>query len=113
MLTIRSQAPCEAEAQCAALVKTGKVFATATEDMDALTFGCNVLLRRLTFSEARKLPVQEIHLDKVLEGLELNRDEVRVFFFLPFFSVVRGMSFFVNCSEIALFKPNLQRVLYI
>lgn len=70
------QAPCEAEAQCAALVKAGKVFATATEDMDALTFGCNVLLRRLTVSEARKLPVQEIHFDKVLAGLELNRDEV-------------------------------------
>ncbi|KAG5307025.1 FEN1 endonuclease, partial [Acromyrmex insinuator] len=68
-------APCEAEAQCAALVKAGKVFATATEDMDALTFGCNVLLRRLTFSEARKLPVQEIHFDKVLAGLELNHNE--------------------------------------
>lgn len=57
-------------------MKAGKVFATATEDMDALTFGCNVLLRRLTFSEARKLPVQEIHFDKVLEGLELNHNEV-------------------------------------
>lgn len=57
-------------------MKADKVFATATEDMDALTFGCNVLLRRLTFSEARKLPVQEIHFDKVLEGLELNHDEV-------------------------------------
>ncbi|XP_033333125.1 flap structure-specific endonuclease 1 [Megalopta genalis] len=69
------EAPCEAEAQCTALVKAGKVFATATEDMDALTFGCNVLLRRLTFSEARKMPVQEFHFDKVLEGLELNHDE--------------------------------------
>ncbi|XP_031841885.1 flap structure-specific endonuclease 1 [Nomia melanderi] len=68
-------APCEAEAQCAALVKAGKVFATATEDMDALTFGCNVLLRRLTFSEARKMPVQEFHFDKVLQDLELNHDE--------------------------------------
>ncbi|XP_015515317.1 flap endonuclease 1 [Neodiprion lecontei] len=68
-------APCEAEAQCTALVQSGKVFATATEDMDALTFGCNVLLRRMTFSEARKMPIQEIHYDKVLEGLELNKDE--------------------------------------
>lgn len=33
------EAPCEAEAQCAALCKAGKVYATATEDMDALTFG--------------------------------------------------------------------------
>ncbi|XP_003397050.3 flap endonuclease 1 isoform X1 [Bombus terrestris] len=68
-------APCEAEAQCAALVKAGKVFATATEDMDALTFGCNILLRRLTFSEARKMPVQEFHFDKVLEDLGLNHNE--------------------------------------
>ncbi|KAF7993679.1 hypothetical protein HCN44_010274 [Aphidius gifuensis] len=42
--------------QCAALVKGGKVYAAATEDMDALTFGSTVLLRRLTMSEARKLP---------------------------------------------------------
>ncbi|XP_060536574.1 flap endonuclease 1 isoform X2 [Cylas formicarius] len=69
------EAPCEAEAQCAALVKAGKVFATATEDMDALTFGSNVVLRRLTFSEARKMPIQEIHLHKVLEGLELTHEE--------------------------------------
>ena len=44
------QAPCEAEAQCAAMVKAGKVFATATEDMDSLTFGSNVLLHHLTIS---------------------------------------------------------------
>jgi len=31
-------APCEAEAQCAALCKAKKVHATVTEDMDALTF---------------------------------------------------------------------------
>lgn len=72
------QAPCEAEAQCAAMVKAGKVFATATEDMDALTFGCNVLLRRMTFSEARKMPIQEFHFEKVLEELELNKDEVNI-----------------------------------
>lgn len=47
------QAPCEAEAQCATLVKSGKVYAAGTEDMDALTFGSKILLRHLTFSEAR------------------------------------------------------------
>lgn len=31
-------APCEAEATCAALAKAELVYATATEDMDALTF---------------------------------------------------------------------------
>lgn len=69
------EAPCEAEAQCAALVKAGKVYGTATEDMDALTFGSNVMLRHLTASEARKLPVKEFNYDKVLKGFELNADE--------------------------------------
>lgn len=65
----------EAEAQCSALVKAGKVYGVATEDMDAITFGSTVLLRHMTFSEARKMPVQEIHYEKVLKGLELNADE--------------------------------------
>lgn len=69
-------APCEAEAQCAALVKSGKVYATATEDMDALTFGTNILLRHLTFSEARKMPVQEFYFDKVLTGMEFTKEQV-------------------------------------
>lgn len=69
------QAPCEAESQCAELVKKGKVYAVGTEDMDALTFGSNVLLRHLTFSEARKMPIKEFHLSKVLEGFELNEEQ--------------------------------------
>lgn len=70
-------APCEAEAQCAALVSAGKVYAAATEDMDALTFGSKVLLRHLTFSEARKMPIQEIYLDKVLAEMDLKQEEVK------------------------------------
>jgi len=69
------EAPCEAEAQCAALVKAGKVYATGTEDMDALTFGSSVLLRHLTFSEARKMPIREFYLDRILAELELSHDE--------------------------------------
>ncbi|CRL04575.1 CLUMA_CG017644, isoform A [Clunio marinus] len=69
------EAASEAEAQCAAMVKAGKVYGVATEDMDALTFGSTVLLRHMTFSEARKMPVQEIHIDKVLKGLELSQEE--------------------------------------
>ena len=68
-------APCEAESQCAELVKKNKVYAVGTEDMDALTFGTTILLRHLTFSEARKMPIKEFHLNKVLEGLELNQEE--------------------------------------
>ena len=68
-------APCEAEAQCAALVKGGKVWATGTEDMDSLTFGSNVVLRHLTFSEARKMPIKEYHYDRLLEELGLSKEE--------------------------------------
>jgi hypothetical protein len=59
-------------------VKAGKVYATATEDMDSLTFGSNVLLRYLTYSEAKKMPIKEFHLDKILDGLSYTMDEVRV-----------------------------------
>ncbi|RUS21229.1 PIN domain-like protein [Endogone sp. FLAS-F59071] len=69
------EAPCEAEAQCAALCKAGKVFAAASEDMDTLTFGSPILMRHLTFSEARKLPIDEIHLDKVLSGLDMTMEQ--------------------------------------
>lgn len=58
-------------------MKAGKVYGTATEDMDALTFGSSILLRHMTFSEARKMPIQEIHHSKILESLQLNQDEVR------------------------------------
>jgi flap endonuclease-1 len=68
-------APTEAEAQCAVLARGGKVFAAASEDMDTLTFNSPVLLRKLTFSEQRKEPIQEVHLDKVLEGLEMDLNQ--------------------------------------
>ncbi|KAG5268901.1 hypothetical protein AALO_G00217710 [Alosa alosa] len=69
------EAPCEAEASCAALVKAGKVFATATEDMDGLTFGTNVLLRHLTASEAKKLPIQEFHFSRILQEIGLSHEQ--------------------------------------
>lgn len=69
-------APTEAEAQCAVLARAGKVYAAASEDMDTLTFNAPILLRHLTFSEQRKEPIQEIHLDKLLAGLEMEREQV-------------------------------------
>jgi flap endonuclease-1 len=68
-------APTEAEAQCAALARAGKVYAAASEDMDTLTFRTPVLLRHLTFSEARKEPIQEINLAAVLEGLGMEYEQ--------------------------------------
>ncbi|KAM9978281.1 hypothetical protein ACTFIY_012039 [Dictyostelium cf. discoideum] len=69
------KAPCEAEAQCAEIVKKGKAWATGSEDMDSLTLGSTVLLRRLFFSEAKKMPILEFELQSVLEGLGLTQDE--------------------------------------
>lgn len=68
-------APCEAEAQCAELVKSGKVYATGTEDMDALTFGTPIILRKLTMPESAKEKVIEINVSKVLSGLDLTYDQ--------------------------------------
>ncbi|KAF3836072.1 hypothetical protein F7725_028630 [Dissostichus mawsoni] len=69
------EAPCEAEASCAALVKAGKVFGTATEDMDGLTFGTNILLRHMTASEAKKLPIQEFHFSRILQDIGLTNEQ--------------------------------------
>jgi len=69
------EAPGEAEAQCAALVKADKVYAVATEDMDALTFGALKLVRHMTAAATRKLPIVEVDLKKVLEGLSLEMSE--------------------------------------
>lgn len=44
--------------------------------MDTLTFNSPILLRHLTFSEARKTPISEIDLQKVLEGLEMDMSQV-------------------------------------
>jgi len=69
------EAPFEAEAQCAALCKASKVYAVASEDMDTLTCGTPLLIRNLTYSEARKAPLMEISIDKVLAGLDLTMDQ--------------------------------------
>eukprot|EP01118_Nematostelium_gracile_P012363 TRINITY_DN450_c0_g1_i1.p1 TRINITY_DN450_c0_g1~~TRINITY_DN450_c0_g1_i1.p1 ORF type:complete len:402 (-),score=138.27 TRINITY_DN450_c0_g1_i1:53-1228(-) len=69
------ESPGEAEAQCAAMAKAGIVYATGTEDMDSLTLGTPILLRHLTFSEARKMPILEIHLDAALTELGLTFDQ--------------------------------------
>ncbi|KAK9433804.1 PIN domain-like protein [Lipomyces doorenjongii] len=68
-------APCEAEAQCAALAKAGRVYAAASEDMDTLCFAAPILLRHLTFSEQRKLPITEVKLTETLEGLDMPMEQ--------------------------------------
>jgi len=71
------EAPCEAEAQCASLCRAGKVFASATEDADALTFGSTNLVKNLSFSESKSKgnPIIVINLPTALEELELSMDQ--------------------------------------
>ena len=68
-------APSEAEASCAALCAAGKVYATATEDMDCLTFGSDVMLKNFFDTESSrsntKKPVFEVRLATVLEQLDV------------------------------------------
>lgn len=52
------------------------VYAAGSEDMDTLTFDTPILLRHLTFSEAKKQPISEINLAKALEGLEMDMSQV-------------------------------------
>lgn len=70
-------APCEAEAQCAELARKKKVYATATEDMDALTFKTPKLIRKLTFSQSakEKQPILEVDFETVLKGLAITYEQ--------------------------------------
>lgn len=54
--------------------------------MDTLTFNSPILLRHLTFSEARKMPIDVITLENVLAGLELTMDKVSLHVFAPSYS---------------------------
>jgi len=68
------ESPGEAEAQCAELCKGGLVYGTATEDMDALTFGTPRLIRHMLSSQARQkvVPIHEFDLSKALAGLDMD-----------------------------------------
>ncbi|CAN6467481.1 unnamed protein product [Victoria cruziana] len=69
------EAPSEAEAECASLCKSGKVFAVASEDMDSLTFGAPKFLRHLMEPSSKKIPVMEFEVAKILEELNLTMDQ--------------------------------------
>lgn len=66
------EAKSEAEAQCAEFVKDGIAYATGTEDMDALTFGTSIVLRKLTSPGSTNEPIIEINLNKLLESFQLT-----------------------------------------
>ncbi|XP_047224109.1 probable flap endonuclease 1 homolog isoform X2 [Girardinichthys multiradiatus] len=68
------QAPGDAEALCAKLVRVGVVDAVASEDMDTLPFGSNILIRQL--NAKRDSEVMEYSLPKLLEKLQINHEEL-------------------------------------
>lgn len=69
------EAPCEAEASCAALCKAGLVYAAASEDMDTLCFSCPKLARNLMSPASQGKPILEFDFDKILSELELTWDQ--------------------------------------
>merc|ERR1712070_420382 len=69
------EAPSEAEATCAALCRDGKVYASATEDADCLTFGTTTLIRNLMAAESQKKQILEVNLARVLEQLNITMDQ--------------------------------------
>ncbi|MFQ5887695.1 MAG: flap endonuclease-1 [Candidatus Hydrothermarchaeales archaeon] len=79
------QAPTEGEAQAAYMTAKGDVWATGSQDYDSLLFGAPRLVRNLTISGRRKIPRKNIyvdvapeifHLDKALEELQINREQL-------------------------------------
>ncbi|EPB67293.1 XPG I-region [Ancylostoma ceylanicum] len=43
--------------------------------MDALTFGSDVLLRHMTFSEAKKMPIKEFSLSRILADFDMTKEQ--------------------------------------
>ena len=79
------QAPSEGEAQASHMVLTGQAHAAASQDFDALLFGCPRLLRNLAISGKRRLPKlnkfvnvdpEEVLLDKVLATIGVSRNQL-------------------------------------
>ncbi len=79
------QAPSEGEAQAAYICKAEEnIYAVASQDYDSLLFGATRLIQNLTLARKRRLasgafiPIQPemIELQKVLNGLQLTREQL-------------------------------------
>jgi len=66
------QAPNEAEAQCAAIVISGKAWCVGSSDYDSLLFGAKRLVRNLSITGKRKLPGKQVYVDVKPELIELD-----------------------------------------
>ncbi|MEM1976305.1 MAG: flap endonuclease-1 [Nitrososphaerota archaeon] len=79
------QAPSEGEAQAAYIAMRGDAYASGSQDFDSLLFGSPRLVRNLSIVGRRKLPGRKeyvevepelVHLDKLLQGLEITREQL-------------------------------------
>jgi len=78
------QAPAEGESEAALLAKTGKVWAAASQDYDALLYATPYLIRNLTLSRRRKtssglyieVKPELIEFQTILNSLEIDRDQL-------------------------------------
>jgi flap endonuclease-1 len=79
------QAPSEAEAQAAFLVRNNQVWSAGSQDWDSLMFGAPRLVRNLTITGRRKVPRKEkyievkpelVELGRVLEELGISQDQL-------------------------------------
>jgi len=78
------QAPSEGESEAAYLCKVKKeIYASASQDYDSLLFGAPRLIRNLTLSRRRKtfsgfveIKPEMIEIEKVLNALEINLDQL-------------------------------------
>lgn len=79
------QAPSEGEAQAAEMVKSGLVYASASQDYDSFLFGADVVIRNVTISGRRKLPKKNVYIDvkperiilsKLLSNLQITREQL-------------------------------------
>ncbi|MEX0932826.1 MAG: flap endonuclease-1 [Candidatus Pacearchaeota archaeon] len=78
------QAPGEGEAEAAYLARNHKeIYAAVSQDYDSLLFGASLLVRNLTLSKRRRtatgyveIKPEIINLEKVLNSLEINLDQL-------------------------------------
>lgn len=78
-------APSEGEAQAAHMVLSGDADCAASQDYDALVFGCPRVVRNLTVTGKRKLPRKNVYievkpeimdLDEALSALDISREQL-------------------------------------
>jgi len=78
------QANSEGEAEASILAREKKVWATASQDYDALLYATPILIRNLTLARKRRTPsgiyidvnIEFIEFEKVLNHLQIDRDQL-------------------------------------